>query len=831
MTTIYPQNPAEQSDFWDALEDEVIAAIADSEPFILTKTGAEPTQVDWETAWTGAGNTLPIPANKRLIWWDTFHARGEYGIFQDDYVSPLLPLYLPQLYYGVWFKDDGDLIAYAKNNIYWRMTSAVGDDGYEPLTTSQGMAAASAAGFYNLNKDGTLGSLIFEPIEQRQFPGWDNLNTRTRQINNVFFSPELNRLYLGESTASISRTSFKVNATANNAFFENAAGVTLGPQFPTTKSYKVRLRIASTSASNQTLTVSVRASGGTVLFSSDITVNANTPFTDYTFTGTTPGGFPAQGTIIKVLFQTAMAGGEFLWFSHPSVIVDTSLEARATWRLLPQDPATTDWTPSNVNWTNAATFLTNAVVSTFYNIVEYDLTTSTPAFYQIGINSTYQTEAADIFNGATAYAQHIKFHGVDSSGNMYVSSPGWDSGSSPNAVPSKTYRKSIFKITRSTKAVSVIYTDASNQAVTAILVDAVTDKIVLGYGAAVAAKSMTTAGGSITTLSLYDPQLLYDGKVYGTDKGTVWPSSNVKKVRDLATDTDVAYTPLMPGFEAFRDKLLVPNHANQNYSADVPALFVQQVMMRPFKHIYPRWLWQNPVNSDEYLAVYGDKNIPLVTGSVEQLACIINESGSTGHVRRIHGWSEADPTILKLGENVLAGDEVDTTFDITALIAGLDYDITKYGTLFLVADMALITANDTMLLEFNGDTTAANYVSSNVYGAAAVITKQTHSLAGVAVAASSAAFYGKMTFVIPGWQLAQGGKPVLGFGGSLFGITTGLIRAYYTNGGWKGAAINKIRITTTTAANKLRNGNVYSLYALKTVERFGFNDLYTPSMA
>lgn len=64
--------------------DVSLAGLEAAVPFILTQS-APPTQIDWESAWVAAGNTLPIPVDQELYWFDGVNLRGEYRNLLDQY--------------------------------------------------------------------------------------------------------------------------------------------------------------------------------------------------------------------------------------------------------------------------------------------------------------------------------------------------------------------------------------------------------------------------------------------------------------------------------------------------------------------------------------------------------------------------------------------------------------------------------------------------------------------------------------------------------------------------------------------------------------------------
>lgn len=83
---IWPADPADQINWFNRLKvllnnqnAEIEAGVVD---VVTLSQSAEPSQSDWETAYTTqTGKSLPIPATARLQWWDSTNSRfaGMYG--------------------------------------------------------------------------------------------------------------------------------------------------------------------------------------------------------------------------------------------------------------------------------------------------------------------------------------------------------------------------------------------------------------------------------------------------------------------------------------------------------------------------------------------------------------------------------------------------------------------------------------------------------------------------------------------------------------------------------------------------------------------------------
>lgn len=88
---IWPRDVIDQEDWFNQLKtklnnlDAIIdAAVVD---VVTLEQSSEPSQSDWETAYTTqTGKSLPIPASTKLQWWDTTNNRfgGEYGTLLND---------------------------------------------------------------------------------------------------------------------------------------------------------------------------------------------------------------------------------------------------------------------------------------------------------------------------------------------------------------------------------------------------------------------------------------------------------------------------------------------------------------------------------------------------------------------------------------------------------------------------------------------------------------------------------------------------------------------------------------------------------------------------
>lgn len=75
----------------DNIEDLILALTQATEnlelyanAFVLEQ-GAEPYQIDWETAWLSAGNTLPIPEDQELYWKAGGAIRGQFACINDKF--------------------------------------------------------------------------------------------------------------------------------------------------------------------------------------------------------------------------------------------------------------------------------------------------------------------------------------------------------------------------------------------------------------------------------------------------------------------------------------------------------------------------------------------------------------------------------------------------------------------------------------------------------------------------------------------------------------------------------------------------------------------------
>ncbi len=93
---IWPRDVVDQIDWFNRLKmllnnwDATInAGVVDA---VTLEAATEPSQSDWETAYTTqTGKALPIPPTARLLWWDTTNSRqgGVYGtLTNDDTVYP-----------------------------------------------------------------------------------------------------------------------------------------------------------------------------------------------------------------------------------------------------------------------------------------------------------------------------------------------------------------------------------------------------------------------------------------------------------------------------------------------------------------------------------------------------------------------------------------------------------------------------------------------------------------------------------------------------------------------------------------------------------------------
>lgn len=81
----FPKDRAAQELYLQALETRIDAVVKRSDPFVLSKAGKEPNQKNWEDAWVADGESLPIPTDKLLYWYDPEAGivRGIYGSIND----------------------------------------------------------------------------------------------------------------------------------------------------------------------------------------------------------------------------------------------------------------------------------------------------------------------------------------------------------------------------------------------------------------------------------------------------------------------------------------------------------------------------------------------------------------------------------------------------------------------------------------------------------------------------------------------------------------------------------------------------------------------------
>ena len=83
----FPLGQDSQQTFMEALMADLQSVQDQADPFQITQI-LEPTQANWVVAWETAGNTLPIPENKDLYWFDGEFLRGIYSVASFDKIAP-----------------------------------------------------------------------------------------------------------------------------------------------------------------------------------------------------------------------------------------------------------------------------------------------------------------------------------------------------------------------------------------------------------------------------------------------------------------------------------------------------------------------------------------------------------------------------------------------------------------------------------------------------------------------------------------------------------------------------------------------------------------------
>lgn len=184
--TNFPESESEQAVLMQQIEDTLNQLCVVSEPLVVRKT-TRPTQTDWETAWLAAGNSLPIPVETELQWYNTDlnELMGVYGTIPDLETnlsqgtsynlygaagSTLMPNAM--LYKNPAWSPVADEIAFENNNsIYYskldgipiliaaaegtEMTPHWNDTGTQLTYSSSEDVAGPSYQIYKINKNGT----------------------------------------------------------------------------------------------------------------------------------------------------------------------------------------------------------------------------------------------------------------------------------------------------------------------------------------------------------------------------------------------------------------------------------------------------------------------------------------------------------------------------------------------------------------------------------------------------------------------------------------------------------------------------------------------------
>ena len=129
MATL-PRNYTDQVSFYATMAAQLNSLTSISQPVFLNQA-TEPTQKQWEDAWTAMGNTLPIDIRSELYWYDGTRLRGMYGTI-DDWVrreiSTIAHYIKPSLLTGA---------------IQHGASQFLGDDSYVLLYTDTGASGSA----------------------------------------------------------------------------------------------------------------------------------------------------------------------------------------------------------------------------------------------------------------------------------------------------------------------------------------------------------------------------------------------------------------------------------------------------------------------------------------------------------------------------------------------------------------------------------------------------------------------------------------------------------------------------------------------------------------
>jgi hypothetical protein len=810
MTSPYPSNPIDQSTFWASLQDELVTAVVNAAPIVVTQD-SEPDQAAWETAWSDAGNSLPIPASQRFLWYDGKHLRGEYVTVQNDQFCTVCPLNAPNYVKDMQWRSNGDLIALVQEDVNTR----VADDGdnfevyWPPSTLSSN---TTFTGVCTIGRDGKKLDDLFNIASRRWHP-----MTSERPVQSMYLDRDSDVVYILESAPTHTWGGgwfVRARPTASNGYFEPPA---FNTAFVNGVSYIFTIFMGSSASSSVTVTVSVRDSTtNNVLFSQGFVIPAGSKIQRYDV-ASTASGMTGTSTILKMQFSAPLPANEYIYIGLPYA----KSPADATGNISPYFSwggssaaflhSYSPITVSNMEFTDVPTY--QAKICGGYHVIKRNLTTGA---YDDDI-IVKGLENAIYFSGTPqgVNTDYDRIIGVDSTGKIYIVRANQAATGQPNWA-------SIIRYDPSTDMASVVYNSAT---FTNVLFDLTSSKIVLGRGDANPGIIMNLDGSSQTTMTgLYKPAFIYNGRVYGRVQGASWPGQlhNQLVMWNIQSAVLESYASPYPKFDILRESFIKTSAIFPKLQARPGIPHKPSVALRPLTDPLPTYLSQKP-NSTEFLAYFGAAEMPQRRAGV---ATLIYDGGDTGIVRRVTTWASPNPEFWTLYDFTL-----DTDFDMLEISLS-EFDLSHHEILMITVDNNCVTANDTLYVQFNGDT-GFNYRTLTMRTSNTTINRsESVGSSAIALPAPNSAVPSTYTLIIPGFQDDNVSKSALIFGGQHLGLTTGNLQAVLAYGLWAGTdPITTIRLTTATAGRRLRAGGRVTFSVLKTMERHSNDGVYTPGVA